>query len=62
MDLMAVTLEVSTLSGWLKAAAYCREFQGGHSTEGNAYGMWHTEGMKGESAAHAACVCDPARE
>ena len=56
MSRMSVTLEVSKLSGWLKATAYCR-VQRGHSTEGNACGMWHTEGMKGESAQRTRRVC-----
>jgi len=40
--LMSVTLEVSKLSGWLKAFAFCR-VQRGHPTQGNACGMemWH---------------------
>ena len=28
---MVVTLEVSKLSGWLNAVAYCRESNGGHT-------------------------------
>eukprot|EP00964_Phaeocystis_antarctica_P051393 scaffold29975_cov49-Phaeocystis_antarctica.AAC.1 len=28
---MVVTLEVSKLSGWLNADAYCRESKGGHA-------------------------------
>jgi hypothetical protein len=40
--LMSVTLDVSKLSGWLKAFAFCR-VQRGHPTQGNACGMemWH---------------------
>ena len=34
MDLMLVTLEVSKLSGWLNANAYCRESNGGHAVRG----------------------------
>ena len=59
---MVVTLEVSRLSGWLKASAACR-VQRGQPTEGRR--VWHTEMWhrgKGESAAHAACVRGPARE
>jgi len=45
MPFMPVTLEVSKLSGWLKAAAACR-VQRGHTTQGNACGMhgdvWHS--------------------
>ena len=57
--LMSVTLEVSKLSGWLKAFAFCR-VQRGHPTQGNACGtevdVWHRG--KGESAALVwrACV------
>jgi hypothetical protein len=54
---MAVTLEVSKLSGWLKACARCR-VQREHPIEGRR--VWHGEEMaqrgKGESAAHVACV------
>jgi hypothetical protein len=59
MPLMSVTLEVSKLSGWLKALAPCR-VQRGHPMEGNACGteMWHSR-RKGESAAW---VFGPARE
>ena len=28
---MVVTLEVSKLSGWLNASAFCRESKGGHT-------------------------------
>jgi len=61
IKLMSVTLEVSKLSGWLKASASC-QVQRRHPSEGNACGteMWHRG--KGESAARAACVCGPARE
>ena len=31
---MSVTLEVSKLSGWLNADAYCRESKGGHTVQG----------------------------
>ena len=31
MERMSVTLEVSKLSGWLNADAYCRESNGGHT-------------------------------
>ena len=31
---MVVTLEVSRLSGWLNAVAYCRESHGGHTVRG----------------------------
>ena len=35
---MVVTLEVSKLSGWLNADAYCRESEGGHAARGEVYG------------------------
>ena len=31
---MFMTLEVSKLSGWLNAVAYCRESHGGHTVRG----------------------------
>ena len=31
---MVVTFDVSKLSGWLNAAAYCRESKGGHKVRG----------------------------
>ena len=31
MPFMFVTLEVSKLSGWLNAFAFCRESKGGHT-------------------------------
>ena len=34
-----VTLEVSKLSGWLNADAYCRESKGGHTVRGEAAGQ-----------------------
>ena len=34
MAYMFVTLEVSKLSGWLNADAYCRESNGGHAMRG----------------------------
>eukprot|EP00964_Phaeocystis_antarctica_P029952 scaffold16885_cov51-Phaeocystis_antarctica.AAC.1 len=34
MERMSVTLEVSKLSGWLNADAYCRESNGGHTVRG----------------------------
>jgi len=56
---MSVTLEVSKLSGWLKASASCRESKGGTSDKGTRR-VWHGEMWhrgKGISAAHAACAC-----
>ena len=37
MPYMVVTLEVSKLSGWLNADAYCRESEGGHAVQGEVY-------------------------
>eukprot|EP00964_Phaeocystis_antarctica_P045214 scaffold26017_cov39-Phaeocystis_antarctica.AAC.1 len=34
---MVVTLEVSTLSGWLNADADCRESEGGHTVRGEVW-------------------------
>ena len=34
MKAMVVTLDVSKLSGWLNADAYCRESKGGHTVRG----------------------------
>ena len=36
MAFMVVTLEVSKLSGWLNADAYCRESKGGLTVRGEA--------------------------
>jgi len=61
---MVVTLEVSKLSGWLKADAYCR-VEGGHAMrggevragrrEGPGGGGGTTSGMHGEKARLKAC-------
>ena len=37
--LMVVTLEVSKVSGWLNADAYCRESNGGHTVRGEGAGQ-----------------------
>jgi len=59
MEAMVVTLEVSKLSGWLKADATCRvagracDAGGrGASREAGGPGVWwrHTRGMHGEKA------------
>ena len=39
MLLMVVTLDVSKLSGWLNADAYCRESNGGHTVRGEGAGQ-----------------------
>eukprot|EP00964_Phaeocystis_antarctica_P009911 scaffold5380_cov62-Phaeocystis_antarctica.AAC.3 len=61
MKAMVVTLEVLKLSGWLKAAARCR-VQTEHPIREDTHGTEMAHRGKGESAAHAACVCGPARE
>ena len=38
MYCMVVTLDVSKLSGWLNADAYCRESKGGHTVQGEVRG------------------------
>eukprot|EP00964_Phaeocystis_antarctica_P032503 scaffold18408_cov61-Phaeocystis_antarctica.AAC.4 len=38
MKLMSVTLEVSKLSGWLNANAFCRESKEGHTVRREVYG------------------------
>jgi len=65
MRLMSVTLEVSKLSGWLKADAYCRVQRDIRQREAR---VWHGEQMarrgraQHSSARGVACVCGPARE
>ena len=39
MDCMVVTLEVSKLSGWLNADAFCRESKEGHAVRGEGAGQ-----------------------
>eukprot|EP00964_Phaeocystis_antarctica_P148343 scaffold115172_cov97-Phaeocystis_antarctica.AAC.1 len=39
MEPMSVTLEVSKLSGWLNADAYCHESNGGHTVWGKVQGI-----------------------
>jgi hypothetical protein len=60
---MSLTLEVSKLSGWLKAFASCR-VQRGHPTEGRTRctEMWHTEERANQQHVAHACVCGPAWE
>tara|TARA_B100000795_G_scaffold208067_1_gene161552 strand:- start:392 stop:568 length:177 start_codon:yes stop_codon:yes gene_type:complete len=53
MKFMAVTLDVSKLSGWLKAFAFCRvERRGIRSGKGAGQEMW--EGVWATEA-HAVC-------
>ena len=51
MPFMSVTLEVSKLSGWLNALAYCRESKEGHAMRGKVpTGRWRA------TAVQAACM------
>eukprot|EP00964_Phaeocystis_antarctica_P029019 scaffold16343_cov33-Phaeocystis_antarctica.AAC.1 len=50
---MVVTLEVSKLSGWLNADAYCRESKGGYTVRGEV-----RPGRRRTTAARAACRGD----
>ena len=43
---MLVTLEVSKLSGWLNADAYCRESKGGHTERGELRGGYGEGGRQ----------------
>ena len=52
MLLMVVTLDVSKLSGWLNADAYCRESNGGHTVRGEVRaGGREVAGDRGTSSA-----------
>ena len=53
MKAMVVTLEVSKLSGWLNADAYCRESKGGHTVRIKVCGLGG--GRRRATAVHAAC-------
>ena len=50
---MSVTLEVSKLSGWLNADAYCREWNGGYTVRGEVR-AWRREvaGDRGAGSVH----------
>ena len=61
MLLMSVTLEVSKLSGWLKASAFCR-VQRGHLSEGNAWHRGDAERGAGREAGRAAAQVARSRE
>ena len=52
MYCMVVTLEVSKLSGWLNAFAFCRESEGGHAVwgEGQRPGRQEAVGDRGASS------------
>ena len=54
MPYMVVTLEVSRLSGWLNAYAYCRESKGGYTVWGEGQRPGRREARRA-TAAHAAC-------
>ena len=47
---MVVTLEVSKLSGWLNAFAYCRESKEGHAVRGEVYAGRQAAGSRGASS------------
>ena len=52
MLFMSVTLEVSKLSGWLNADAYCRESKGGHTVRDGVRAGWReVEGDRGARSA-----------
>ena len=53
MSFMFVTLDVSKLSGWLNADAYCRESKEGYAVRVEVYGSGGSRRWK--TAAHAAC-------
>ena len=53
MKPMSVTLEVSKLSGWLNADAYCRESKGRHTVRGEVCGL--IGGRRRATAVQAAC-------
>ena len=53
MAVMLVTLEVSKLSDWLNADAYCRESKGGHAARGEVYVLGG--GRRRTTAVQAAC-------
>ena len=62
MRYMFVTWEVSKLSGWLKASAYCRVEGGAHAMRGEVragrpegVGRWRRK-RRGAVAAQAACT------
>ena len=52
MLVMVVTLEVSKLSDWLNADAYCRESKEGHAVRGEVYGLGSSR--RWTTAAHVA--------
>jgi hypothetical protein len=54
MPYMFLTLEVSKLSGWLKAFAFCRESKGGACDAGR--GADREAGGREAAAAQAACT------
>ena len=58
MELMSVTLEVSKLSGWLNADAYCRESEGGRAGRGEVPPGWReAAGDRGASRAQGGLDC-----
>ena len=55
MKPMAVTLEVSKLSGWLNADVPCRESKGGHTVRCGGGGVAREAGARRATAVQAAC-------
>ena len=52
---MVLTLEVSKLSGWLNATAYCRESKGGHAVRDGVRAGWReVEGDRGARSVQGA--------
>jgi len=57
MPCMVVTLEVSKLSGWLKADARCRVEGRGHAMRGGEVRAGRREGLGCGGGTQAACTC-----
>ena len=56
MEYMSVTREVSQLSGWLKACAFCRGSQAGHTVPGDGPREVGGGGRRRAIAVQAACA------
>eukprot|EP00964_Phaeocystis_antarctica_P009912 scaffold5380_cov62-Phaeocystis_antarctica.AAC.4 len=57
MVVMSVTLEVSKLSGWSKAAAHCRVQRGHPIREDTRMARrWHRQGRANQQRTRRACV------
>eukprot|EP00964_Phaeocystis_antarctica_P078703 scaffold48962_cov58-Phaeocystis_antarctica.AAC.4 len=63
MPSMSVILEVSKLSGWLNAAAFCRVDRRAHTVRGARCGPQEARKVAGSTAGHAMCrgELDPAQ-